>query len=494
MVIQCHPILPYHPKTPKTIIPCLSHQKIFCFFHHFPLRMQKARLDANEAFKNISLGQKRKASVVEKKRELSPLRGTAKRRLTRLDKCKLEAQNAFGNIALSQIGGSVEMKEDQNSTKIMTKESGTNISETSKKDVTSLKKDSLEKSKKGRRKSTSKGMTNRRSTSRRRSSAVMQRRSSTKGKRLTRVQAAQLEVLQSFGGRNLDDVWKSCKRDISTCAEVTEQIINDEVETKNEHVETKEESQMTANSECQTAVETDVETDSLEDGEMGTGNLTSESEEKVAEISSKPCCESVNESMLVDVPFDKEQHAEHSKSRQTITCEVQVQDHDSCTLVHNQSCDAHIGTKGMSPIPEHSLHQSCSQSSNTQISNTTSVEPRPLTRLERARLEAIQSFRGEAFEKTMKTSSRKMAKYLTPVKHQGTNTEANPTRNTPSQTDNSYYRRHPRPKSSFYTNLRDNSFCDRGALLESSKMVVLTARSLDTPSPDCSPAATPVNP
>ena len=148
----------------------------------------------------------------------------------------------------------------------------------------------------------------------------------------------------------------------------------------------------------------------------------------------------------------------------------------------------------MSPIPEHSLHQSFSQSSNTQISNTTSVEPRPLTRLERARLEAIQSFRGEAFEKTMKTSSRKMAKYLTPVKHQGTNTEANPTRNTPSQTDNSYYRRHPRPKSSFYTNLRDNSFCDRGALLESSKMVVLTARSLDTPSPDCSPVATAVNP
>ena len=454
--------------------------------------MQKARLDANEAFKNISLGQKRKASVVEKKRALSPLRGTAKRRLTRLDKCKLEAQNAFGNIALGEIGGSVEIKEDQNRTKIMARDSVTNNSETSKKDVTSLRKDSLEKSKKGRR--TSKGMTNRRSTSRRRSSAAMRRRSSTKGKRLTRVQAAQLEALQSFGGQSLDDVWKSCKRDMSTCAEVTEQIINDEVETKNEGLVTKAESQMTANTECQTAVETDVETDSLEDGEKGTGNLTSASKEKVAEISLKPCCESVNESMQGDVPFDNEQLAEHSQSSQTITCEVQVQDHDSCTLVHNQSCDAQIGTKGMSPIPEHSLHQSFSQSSNTQISNTTSVEPRPLTRLERARLEAIQSFRGEAFEKTMKTSSRKMAKYLTPVKHQGTNTEGNPKRNTPSQTDNSYYRRHPRPKSSFYTNLRDNSFCDRGALLESSKMVVLTARSLDTPSPDCSPVATAVNP
>lgn len=450
--------------------------------------MQKARLDANEAFKNISLGQKRKASVVEKKRELSPLRGTAKRRLTRLDKCKLEAQNAFGNIALSEIGGSVEIKEDQNRTKIMAKDSGTNNSETSKKDVTSLRKDSLEKSKKGTRKST------RRSTSRRRSSAAMRRRSSTKGKHLTRVQAAQLEVLQSFGGRSLDDVWKSCKRDMSTCAEVTEQIINDEVETKNEGLVTKAESEMIANSECQTAVETDVETDSLEDGEKGTGNLTSASKGKVVEISLlKPCCESVNESMQVDVPFDNEQLAEHSQSSQTITCEVQVQDRDSCALVHNQSCDAQIGTKGMSPIPEHSLHQSFSQSSNTHISNTTSVEPRPLTRLERAHLEAIQSFHGEAFEKTMKTSSRKMAKYLTPVKHQGTNTEANPTRNTPSQTDNTYYRRHPRPKSSFYTNLRDNSFCDRGALLESSKMVVLTARSLDTPSPDCSPAATAVN-
>lgn len=449
--------------------------------------MQKARLDANEAFKNISLGQKRKASVVEKKRELSPLRGTAKRRLTRLDKCKLEAQNAFGNIALSEIGGSVEIKEDQNRTKIMAKDSGTNNIETSKKDVTSPRKDSLEKSKKGRRKST------RRSSSRRRSSAAMRRRSSTKGKRLTRVQAAQLEVLQSFGGRSMDDVWKSYKREMSTCAEVTEQITNDKGETKNEGVGTKEESQMTANSECQTAVETDAETDSPEDGEKRTGNVTSASKEKVAEILVKPCCESVNESMQVDVPFDNEQLAEHSKSSQTITCEVQVQDHDSCTLVHNQSCDAQVGTKGMSPIPEHSLHQSFSQSSNTQIGSTTSVEPRPLTRLERARLEAIQSFHGEAFEKTMKTSSRKMAKYLTPVKHQGTNTEGKPTRNTPSQTENSYYRRHPRPKSSFYTNLRDNSFCDRGALLESSKMVVLTARSLDTPSPDCSPVATVVN-
>ena len=466
----------------------LSHQNIFCFFHHFPSRMQKARLEANEAFKNVSLGQKRKASVEERKRELSPLRDTTKRRLTRLDKCKLEVQNAFGNVALSGIGGSVEIKEDQNSTKIMAKDSGTNNSETSKKDVSSLKKDSLEKSKKGRRKST------RRSTSRRRSSAAIRRRSSTKGKRLTRVQAAQLEVLQSFGGQSLDDVWKSCKRDMSTCAEVSEQIVNDEVETNNEGVATKEESQTMANSEYQTAVETDVETDSLEDGQKGTGNLTSASKEKVAEISLKPCCESVNESVQVDVPFDNEQLAEHSQSSQTITCEVQVQDHDSCTLVHNQSCDAQIGTKGMSPIPEHSLHQSFSQSSNTQISNMTSVEPRPLTRLERARLEAIQSFRGEAFEKTMKTSSRKMAKYLTPVKHQGTSTEANPTRNTPSQTDNSYYRRHPRPKSSFYTTLKDNSFCDRGALLESSKMVVLTARSLDTPSPDCSPVATAVNP
>jgi len=456
--------------------------------------MQKARLDANEAFKNISLGQKRKASVVEKKRELSPLRGTAKRRLTRLDKCKLEAQNAFGNIALSEVGGSVEIKEDQNRAKIMAKDSGTNNSETSKKDMTSLRKDSLEKSKKGRRKSTSKGLTNRRSTSQRRSSAAMRRRSSTKRKHLTRVQAAQLEVLQSFGGQSLDDVWKSCKRDMSTCAEVTEQIINDEVETKNEGVVAKEESQMMANSECQAAVETDVETDSLEDGEKGTSNLTSVSKGKVPEISLKPCCKSVNESMQVDAPFDNEQLAEHSQSSQTITCEVQVQDHDSCTLIHNQSCDAQIGTKGMSPIPEHSLHQSFGQSSDTQISNTTSVERRPLTRLERARLEAIQSFRGEAFDKTMKTSSRKMAKYLTPVKHQGTNTEANPTRNTPSQTDNSYYRRHPRPKSSFYTNLRDNSFCDRGALLESSKMVVLTARSLDTPSPDCSPVTTVVNP
>ena len=473
--------------------------------------MQKARLEANEAFKNISLGQKRKASVVERKPGMSPVAETAKNRLTRLEKCKREVQNAFGNVTLMEIGGNMKKQQDQNSMEIErpdteTKHSGIKNIQTTKKDAKSFRRDSLEKIKKGKRKSASRGTSNRRSMSRRRSSAVMQRRSSMKGKRLTKVQVAQLEALQSFGGQSLENVWKSCKEVASTCAEKTEPTIKEEAGSDirkpvvfSEVVVAEKKNQMTTNGDCQANMEHDILTESLETG-MVTGDVNNTfqqdtdmievaaTKEKAVEFSSQPCIQHVNESTQVCKPHDKEKHTEHSNVKEAITSEVQVQN-DSITSSCDQSCETHMqNTNGMSPIPEQSPYQSSPQSNEMQVGSTTPVESKPLTRLERARLEALQSFHGQALDQMMKSSSRKMAKYLTPVKHKGTNTEANPTRNTPSQTEDSYCRYYPCPKSSFYSNLRDNSFYDRDALLESSKMVVQTARSLDTPSPDCSPA------
>lgn len=449
--------------------------------------MQKARQEANDAFKNISLGQKRKSCVLEKKTRMPSVAENAKRRVTRLERCKLEAQNAFGNVALSNLGGNVEMHQDQNNNKIG--RSGVPHIQTAKK---SFGRGSLEKIKKEKRKSTSKAKLDRRSTSRRRSSNMIRRRSSTKGSRLTKVKAAQLEALESFGGQSLDKVWKFCKKVASTGTEQTE-IMNKEV-TGTEGVAASDERPITADINSHSAMEIDILSDSLEVG-MVSCNVKNSCQEntalvdeavpndKAVEFSSKPHCQLVDESTQIDEPSDTiELHSEDLQSNEA-TATVSI------VAPCDQPCDCNMHSRnGMSPIPEQSPQQSSIPSDDVQCSSAVHAEPKPLTRLEKARFEALQSFHGQAFDQVIKSSSRKMAKYLTPVKHQSTNTEASQLRNTPSQTDDSYCKRHPRPRSSFYTRLRDNSFCDRDALLESSKMVVLTARTLDTPSPDCSPA------
>ena len=450
--------------------------------------MEKARKEANEAFKNISLGQKRKASVIEKKSESHQVTENTKKRLTRLERCKLEAQQAFGNVPLSTLTAGNEEKQEQNNSKterpgVKTNRSGVKNVQTVKMDnKKSLGRRSIEKSLKEKRKSTSKGRLTRKSVSRRR----MRRRSSTKGTRLTKVQASQLEALKSFGGQSLENVWKSSKASLPAVESVA----------------------VTANDSCQSVKKSEILEDSIEQVAIVTGDeggayqqdcgveVETAPNKTVTEFSIQTGCQLVDESTQVSGPSDCEMKMKDCASNEL----NQIAD-DSIVHAQNeatgvQTCEDHVhmhedhvqSMNEMSPIPEQSPPESSSRSSTTQFNSVTPVEPKPLTRLEKARLEALQSFKGQAFEHVIKTSTRKMARYLTPVKHQGTNTEVNRTRNTPSQTDDSFYKRHPRPKSSFYSNLRDNSFCDRGALLESSKMVVLTARSLDTPSPECSPA------
>ena len=434
-------------------------------------RMEKARMEANEAFKNISLGQKRKADVIEKKSEAQQETQNAKKRLTRLERCKLEAQQAFGNVPLSTLTEGRIEKQEQNNKKrgrpgIETKHSEVKNIETFKKDTKKrFGRRSIE-----RRKCTSLGKQNRRSTPRRRSSAMMRRRTATKGSRLTKVQASQLEALKSFGGQSLENVWKTNKDDppesegvavtvddslkpvgMVTCggdgACQQESVMDVEIALTNHAAE------FSLQTDCH---DKSTQVDGPRDSEMQTEAFVLNAVNEIADTYLENVQNTANETPLVQ------------------TCKDHV--HSPENHVHN--------TSGMSPIPEQSPPESSAQSS------ITSVESKPLTRLQKARLEALQSFNGQAFEQVIKTSTRKMARYLTPVKHQGTNTEANMKKDTPSQTDDPYYKDHSGPKKSFFSNLRENSFCDRGALLESSKKVVFTARSLDTPSPECSPTNT----
>ena len=446
--------------------------------------MEKARQEANEAFKNISLGQKRKASVIERKSETQPEAQHAKKRLTRLERCKLEAQQAFGNVPLSTLTEGRVQEQEQNGKRqgrngVETNLSGVKNVETIKKNTKkSFGRRSIERTVREKRKSINKGKQNRRSVPRRRSSALMRRRSSTKGSQLTKVQALQLEALTSFGGKSLENIFKS----------------SEDTPTASEGVA------LTVDGTCQSDGKQEICDDSLKpvgivtyDGQSD-GHSTCQKEsgmdveialnEHTAAFSSQTSCKVVDESTQGDGPRDSEMHTEACDSNEVNEiADASMQNAASETPPVESLKDhvyAHVRSlSGMDPIPEQSP---------PEVSAHTPVEPKALTRVQKARLEAFQSFNGQAFEHVIKTSTRKMARYLTPVKHQGTNTEVNMTRNTPSQTDGSYYKGHPCPKKSVYTNLRENSFCDRGALLESSKIVVSTARSLDTPSPECSPA------
>lgn len=446
--------------------------------------MEKARQEANEAFKNISLGQKRKASVIEKKSETQPETQNAKKRLTRLDRCKLEAQRAFGNVPLGTLTeGRVKEQEQNGKTQgrngVETNLSGVKNVETIKKNTKkSFGRRSIERSVREKRKSMSKGKQNRRSAPRKRSSAIMRRRSSTKGSRLTKVEALQLEALKSFGGKSLENVFLKSNEDTATASEGVASTVH---------------------GTCQSDQTKEVLDDSLKpvgivicDGHSACQQESGMDveialNERTAEFSSQTGCQIVDESIQVDGPRDSEMRTEACDSNEVNEiADASMQTAASETLPV-ETCEDHVyahktlvsSMSGMDPIPEQSPPEASAQ---------TPVESKSLTRLQKARLEAFQSFNGQAFEHVIKTSTRKMARYLTPVKHQGTNTEVNMTRNTPAQTDDSYYKGHPCPKKSVYSNLRENSFCDRSALLESSKIVVSTARSLDTPSPVCSPA------
>lgn len=432
-------------------------------------RMQKARQEANEAFKNISLGQKRKYGAVEKKPGMSPVSDNAKKRMTRLERCKLETQNAFANVALSELtaGENAEQKR-------------------------SFGKASLTKINKECRKSTTKGRQSRRSLTRRKS---VRRKSSAKCNRPTRVQLAQLQALESFGGKSLDKVWMTSEKegDNTVPKEATDAAkepadTNDSNDSNkiavNDGSLTMVGGESVPERNIQTNLtEVDVVLHNAQESLPERSGLPVVAIEDLSEISAtqlscNDCCQQGDLSGNLCESEDSKLHAEGPELN-TVNIKV-VQDQDG-KIVDDQCNDDY--TKRKSAISRENLCEL--QTGNAQLPET-----KPMTRLERARMEALQSFQGQAIDQVMKSSSRKMAKYLTPVKHKGTNTEAtvSQTKNTPSQTTDSFIRSYPLPKKSYYSNIRDNSFCNRDALLETSKIVVSTARSLDTPTPDSSPA------
>lgn len=431
-------------------------------------RMEKARQEANEAFKNIRLGQKRKTSVSENKTE-TRVPVTAKRRLTRLERCKLEAQQAFGNVPLGTVTENVAKKDDQNKVERHRSSSGTKCSGLENKETTqkntkrSFDKRSLERNMKEKKKSLNKGRQNRRSSSlRRRSSATVRRRSSAKSNRLTKVQASQLEAFHSFGGLSLEKLCSSSKE--ASEAEVKGEPMTDD---------------------CETVEEGEVQSEVKEPVAMVKHDKSDPSQKDTvfSEMNVEPALIANAVYVVREMSLQKCDPVDKVTNSQVIPsdcCNTEVQTEEV------RACANHvIAVKGMHSILEESLPEVPTQ----ERSITTVAASKPLTRLERARLEALQSFNGQAFDHVIKTSTRKMARYLTPVKHQGTNTELHLTRNTPCQTDDSLVRHYPPPNKSFYSSLQGNSFHDRDTLLESSKKVVQTARSLDTPSPECSPAS-----
>ena len=266
--------------------------------------MEKARQEANEAFKNISLGQKRKASVIEKQSETQ----NAKKRLTRLERCKLEAQQAFENVPLSTLTEGRVQEEEQNGKRQGRNEVETNLSgvrnvETTKKNTKkSFSRRSIERSVREKRKSISKGKQNRRSAPRRRSSAIMRRRSSMKGSRLTKVQALQLETLKSFGGKSLENCFKS----------------SEDTPTASEGVA------LTVDGTCQSDEKQEICDDSLKPVDIVTCDRHSTCQqesgidvqialsERTAEFSSQTACQVVDESTQVDGPRDSEMHTEEA--------------------------------------------------------------------------------------------------------------------------------------------------------------------------------------
>ena len=456
--------------------------------------IQKARLEANEVFKNVPLGKKRKGSLCE--RNSSSLAGNAKKRLSRgherqrENRKNLPSKRESSEKQLGAENGNAERINNGRQRPVRI----TRVQAAQEEALKSFRGCSLDKIAKERRKSASKGgRLSRRVSSSRRGSLGTRRRGSARlnasKKRTTEVQAAQLDALQSFSGENLSNRSQFRVRVTADSTDETRKHLCGTVEVENP-------STVRRQNGC-----TVFEEPEGSSGVTTTGTVTYKEDSNQNGFPAQnllSCGDiSLQQQNVEALPAGKDPLAGHSvehacRDEVTERCHsdegsviVQaslVRDKGvSVEVSPDQTRESHVRSMRMSPIPE-----------RAQLDNPRTPEPerspasKQLTRLEKARLEVLKSFRGQAFDQVIKTSSRKMAKYLTPVKHQGTNTEILTT-TTPSQTEDAYCTQPPRAKRSCYSNLGDKSFCDRGALLETSKMVVMTARYLNTPSPNCSP-------
>lgn len=130
--------------------------------------------------------------------------------------------------------------------------------------------------------------------------------------------------------------------------------------------------------------------------------------------------------------------------------------------------------------------QESNENKEKHIPEDAKEEPRKLSRIEKAQLEAIESFKGQHLDEICKESKKIVAKYFKPKKVKAQNTQAT-TQDTPlapshkNKSGNQSF-------SNVYSSIHDkDNLNDHTILLETSKRVVETAKSLETPegSPAC---------
>jgi hypothetical protein len=360
--------------------------------------MQRAKIEANDAFKNVQLGQmtsntkKRKIQNTDDNEIPKKLRQNA---LTRTQKAKIEAEKAFENVSLDKIS--------QKKSKLEREKLERKLIEGKKNVKTS------EFRKAGSFKSSSqviKPVLNHSNTkvSKGYSNQDVRSVSTNTPKSLTRSQSAKLEVLKSFEGKGLDD---------------------------------------------------------LSSNNSSKANVTKDSTKQ---------------------PLGHDIKATHSD-------EVAIEtSHDNMAPQDQEHT--------ISPVLDNSA--GCKR----------------LTRLERAKLEALKSFSGQQFGDICKHSTRIVAKYLKPKKDKACNTEEPEACHTPTHTNESHeqekpkleenikgqrsllktihtgtfttvpsheYLSHKKPRVDVYSSIIEGNFKDHSSLLETSRRVVETAIQLETP-------------
>ena len=331
-------------------------------------------------------------------------------------------------------------------------------------------------------------------------------------KRLTRVEKAHLEAMQSFGGQGLDAVWTSCTQilsktldkkeeevdgvggeiangdqDIQTVAGAECAIVSGGVATKQD--ENKEGQQTKKNVECEEG-EKKVKASgvfAIKTGKQSSRVSSTASSKSLtrAEKAIKSCggqglhavsctqilSKSLNKKEETGVDQDIQRdvgkdgvgdtHAVSGALKaavQEVTKERQKPDQESAddqvsyktvgvaTSPELFSCAEHeTGTTDSAHLSTAPMLESCSLTINKQFNDRnkdaiqTSSPPKRMTLVQKAHQEALQSFAGQTFDDIIKTSSRKMAKYLTPHENQATNTEQHEVQVTPFPTDNLPY-------------------------------------------------------
>ena len=405
--------------------------------------MQLAKLEANEAFKNIKLGDNVSRPAKRKSTDRQEINKDPKvRKLTRLEQARMDANKAFQNLPL----GKEPIKRPVSKSKTLSSKEN----------------------------------------------------NASKRQRITKAEFIQKETMKSFGGRALDELQRQLvKSPVALTGRVEE-----EANTRDVAVGTTQTTAETVTVDIGTVVD-DTATVTPSNGTVADSTVTVTVSSQVTDdtaAATPTATVSVNYQVLLGSKADMT----------SSTCMLETGIQTDATSSEESTEDS----KTVRVDPE-----AVEVEANGTSKELVTTKQR-LTRVERARLEALKSFGGQGLGEVYKTSTRKLAKYLTPKKSQATNTKHVETSTTPCQTDplptvsvvmatqkavgpsgktqrslqNSEVGlseasnmkrsagRHPKPKTSLYSSIdTEASFGSLDALLETSRRVVQTAKMLETP-------------